>query len=529
MRVTTPCPNPDCKVPGGMADGTHKCPDCRKHIHIPCGTETDSIAFILCLPCEAKREKKSQQARQSRKRKAYNSTPRKQNDTQQEQESRKRKAQPSTNDESTPPRRKRRVKRVLPPASTEYNTTSMKTCLRVPDDILRYHDILARFMAFRDKKVYESPHPFPDEELLQKKPKELGKWMALLTYGKTNPIPGDQPMEGRSSSIEYYKKAISFFMPNKLAYWNNQANWGNPTKSTAVNEVVGAVKTKEAHGLGKKTQARRDFQKEEFDQVTDIGCNSKHPDVGYGIVALFLFAFIMIGRLDDCCKLRSNKIRATPRFPEFSLQSILEWSKNIWDERACPYQIIFGAADPDYCFLLAAGVHLETSIYLHGGNQKFVFNFGRKTPKAANGYVAKKLQAILNLEDFQRVMEGLLGTHSTHKFTTTLARSKDGLAPETNFWARWKSEEKKGAQGKYWSVDLPWPDAKTAGLLCVGGPIKYKFKSGTGITTDWILENVVPNIAKYYSCQLAEVLGTAMLWAMWDDNTLKHIPPPIIE
>ena len=43
-------------------------------------------------------------------------------------------------------------------------------------------------------------------------------------------------------------------------------------------------------------------------------------------------------------------------------------------------------------------------------------------------------------------------------------------------------------------------------------------RQGSGITDDWILQNVVPNIARKFPRQVAIVLGKALLWAMYDDG-----------
>ena len=43
-------------------------------------------------------------------------------------------------------------------------------------------------------------------------------------------------------------------------------------------------------------------------------------------------------------------------------------------------------------------------------------------------------------------------------------------------------------------------------------------RQGSGITDDWIIQNVVPNIARKFPRQVAIVLGKALLWAMYDDG-----------
>eukprot|EP00957_Ditylum_brightwellii_P099421 7573274-Ditylum_brightwellii.AAC.1 len=57
-------------------------------------------------------------------------------------------------------------------------------------------------------------------ELLWLKPCDIYHWMCPKVYGNDNPSPEDNPTLGQSSFLEYYKKAISFFMPCRLEVWN---------------------------------------------------------------------------------------------------------------------------------------------------------------------------------------------------------------------------------------------------------------------------------------------------------------------
>ena len=68
--------------------------------------------------------------------------------------------------------------------------------------------------------------------------------MAHEVYGKPDPDESDRPTEGRSASIEFSKKNISYFMPNKLMKWDMATNTGNPTKSVVVNQLIKQVKNK---------------------------------------------------------------------------------------------------------------------------------------------------------------------------------------------------------------------------------------------------------------------------------------------
>ena len=304
-----PCANPNCEY-GGVATSVHKCPDCNQNIHAPCGPhECEDQHHVLCPLCSDKRPPRDVWCESCKVHGKDDKQPsvlcndckqQRPNRRRGQEEEGKQDDETKEQDESAPPPKKkqrRRKKRELPPPSNEHNDTSMQRRLSEPDSIMTYHDELAEFMGYRDGKEYTSPHPFPNSELMKITPQEVARWFAMKAYGKPNPTPEDHPTVGRSSSLEFYKKAISYFMPNRLMGWNYQVGWGNPTRSNDVNQLIAAVKKKEASGLGKESQARRDFDKEEFDQVMLHLASQSDIDLKLGIPCLFKFAYHLIARL----------------------------------------------------------------------------------------------------------------------------------------------------------------------------------------------------------------------------------------
>jgi hypothetical protein len=92
---------------------------------------------------------------------------------------------------------------------------------------------------------YAKDYDFSQQELAAITPTELVWWMCHKVYGKEEPDEDDNPIEGRSNSLLYWKKAISFFMPNHQQTWDALTNSGNPTKSLYINELIKMVKKKE--------------------------------------------------------------------------------------------------------------------------------------------------------------------------------------------------------------------------------------------------------------------------------------------
>jgi hypothetical protein len=64
----------------------------------------------------------------------------------------------------------------------------------------------------------------------------------------------------------------------------------------------------------------------------------------------------------------------------------------------------------------------------------------------------------------------------------------------------------------YADVELPFPDAKLAGLLCPGGPIRYAIIPRSGVTREFNTGRVVPKIKAKFGLDVACVLGSAILW-----------------
>jgi hypothetical protein len=86
------------------------------------------------------------------------------------------------------------------------------------------------------------------------------------------------------------------------------------------------------------------------------------------------------------------------------------------------------------------------------------------------------------------------------------------LVTEKDIRGRWKSSTR--VSDVYDNVELPFPDAKLAGLLCPGGPIRYAIMPGSGVTQAFTVDQVVPQIKAKFGSDAAYVLGGAVLWAL---------------
>ena len=96
-------------------------------------------------------------------------------------------------------------------------------------------------------------------------------------YGMPDPTPEDNPTHGRASSLMYNKKAISYFMPNKLTTWNAISREGNPTRSIDMNELIKALMKKEVWKQGTPSNADRPLEEQEFNQLISTLVSLERP------------------------------------------------------------------------------------------------------------------------------------------------------------------------------------------------------------------------------------------------------------
>jgi hypothetical protein len=86
---------------------------------------------------------------------------------------------------------------------------------------------------------YTKAQAYRKSELNAVTPNDVLRWMNNKVFGMPDPPPLDaNPVSARSSSLQFYKKSISYFMPNRLAVWSYTRNEGNPARSTEINDSI---------------------------------------------------------------------------------------------------------------------------------------------------------------------------------------------------------------------------------------------------------------------------------------------------
>ena len=132
---------------------------------------------------------------------------------------------------------------------------STKTSCQEPDDELvssmapplqgvakGYKPLLDAVMSFVHGVNYGRDRKYTKVELRALTPNDVVRWMNLKTFGIPDPPIDSNPMFARSNTLAFWKKAISFFMPDRLVSWVSGCNEGNPTRSIDVNNLIRRVK-----------------------------------------------------------------------------------------------------------------------------------------------------------------------------------------------------------------------------------------------------------------------------------------------
>jgi hypothetical protein len=386
-----------------------------------------------------------------------------------------------------------------------------------------YSKHLVALMNFLHPEAgYTNDTVFPLDLLAHITSSDIARWLKLRAYGDPDPDPNAHPLAGRANSIKFYKKALSYYMVNKLTAWNEVTSCGNPTKSARVNQLIREIKRAEVRRLGKKTLARRALEPSEFEFTIATLARKGEADIkaAYMVTAAAKFQFHMMARLDDTCRFEERDLKPHPMFP-FALLARMCWSKNVYEERDAPDQIVLGCMDHNYCVLLALSIYLETWIGKGIGNgNRFLFGVS-DNPERTKSLVYNTLKKVWDSPEFVPQAEGLLGTHSFRKYPCTYARRNGCSKDDVDTRGRWRHLR---VSDIYTEINLPYPDAKVAAILCIGGPCKYVLRNGSGISDQWLSENVVPCMLDRIQRNVSLVLALPLLWACFDPRMESFVP-----
>ena len=393
-----------------------------------------------------------------------------------------------------------------------------------------YQGYMVQFMSFLHFTQYDSESTFTMELLAEIAPPDIARWMCLKCFGMEAPGPEDRPKHLRGSTLEVYKKALSWYMPNRIATWDAIHQSGNPTKSDEVNDLIKFVKQMEVRKQGKPPCTKRALTHEEFTAILLFFRQKNDFQYQHRYHSMILYQYYLIARCDDVAhfSIRDLHGHTDVRFAQFTLQSKVAWSKNVYEERDCPDQIFFGSFDTNYCLFISLSLYLEIWLGDHKANNNKYFLFGddnehdnRAVERIKTNYSATLRKYFV---DFVRLSREL-GTHSIRKYAASWARALGCLSDEIDGRGRWRKGSRRIVD-RYINLEQQYLDAKVAVTLCVGGAIKYCLVEGCGVTKPWLEENVVPGIAEYFGGDsIVFVLALPLLWICLNDNLAAERVP----
>jgi len=406
-----------------------------------------------------------------------------------------------------------------------------------------YRPVLLRAMGYIDGVEYPKGTVIDRQSLIDLTPTKLMRWFNKEVYGKEDPEEDTKPLV-RSTSVEFWKKAISCFMVNRIMAWNEISNVGNPTRCTELNDLIKEIKKAEVRKLGVSSKARRSLVNAEYCDTMSklkkykrtVDGQPTNPIWNYGCVASLNFQFHLIARIDDTMNVKMENVRQSGNF-SYLLQTRLNWSKNVREERDAPWQLMLPSMNSIYCVYISLALWLEVFISKcpHAILTPYLFGFSQDCREEHGANLSKGIiQNILGGTIFKETNElvgtgvgshGPIGTHSVRKFASTHSRKCGGTKDDRDIRGRWKGKARVG--DRYDDVELPWPDVKVASMLCIGGPCKYIVREESGVTDDFILRHVMPSAKGRLADSVCIILGKALLFFIFEDKT-NHAPDDIV-
>jgi hypothetical protein len=364
-----------------------------------------------------------------------------------------------------------------------------------------YPHCLNSLISFLDKRKYNEATAFSQERLAAVTNINIYRYLANKAYGTPEPGRDNLPHKCRSSTIKYHKKAISQYMPRWNMVWDDVQKEGNPTKSQAVLGLIKEIERHEVRGTGVASAACRPVEWDEYIMLL-LAVRllfSQREKSMYMILAVMMLQWHFIGQINDIMCLATTTIQQNLRHP-FCLQLKMCKSKNIRSEQDMPTQFFFASMDPLVCHVLNLAVYVEM-FGTQGSGQKI---FDWKSTRSFFEYL-EKLFASPHFKaaraGFKAARAGKLGTHSLRKGLSTYA-SQFGLSRDwISLRGCWRATKKQ--VDIYIDVDLPYPDAKVASILCgPWGPCKYAVRDGVDLTDDFLC-SIAPQRVEAFGREVA--------------------------
>ena len=573
MATYACCCAPRCTINGGKCDTQHQCFFCEKYMHSICGhpypeAEDRGIRWVqYCFDCGEKQQRKKQPNQDEDEEDSDSEDDTPLNDLALPPEQRRKKRKEATEPAPPPAKRakprpaKKQTRKSKPnPKSNPKSKPAVRleapkyTELPGTDDTNWVYPVrpgyqapMVEFMNYVQGATFTKAKIFTKTELLRLKPKHVSAFLNFKAYGMAKPSTASRPKFARASHIKNLKVKISHFMPSAQPWVNlpDGSGYGNPTKHKLVNLLVKKIEEFEAKGEGASAKDVRDMTLPEFEKELELLRRHKDPVINKRNPLMSIYQFHFINRADDVCNFYVDDPKGNDMH-DFAVSQRVRWSKNVKDGRQCPDQLLLASMDHKGCIFIALAMWLEHFLALHP-EATFMMTDATLKPDATKEERSAFTQAIsktyrnrlqtvvYSQEEFRSIYQGNdkrdIGLHSKRKLPSTLAKRRGAPKEHVQVRGRWVTSGNKGenrvVSAVYISPEDQYADASVASKLCLGGPIKYKVKPELAghITTEWLAEHVVPNIAKRYNDNgLIKNLGLALLWAVLDGDNVGDLP-----
>jgi len=196
-------------------------------------------------------------------------------------------------------------------------------------------------------------------------------------------------------------------------------------------------------------------------------------------------------------------------------------------------QIKLGAHDSSMCAMLHFGAHLEEHLRrCPGAKHLFTEDMDDGAPERLKSNHRNNMDRhVFKKDGFMAVAlesdthQGL-GARSFRKGAAEEARKARALPDKIEIRGWWKPQGKR-VVFRHIDVTQVHIDAKICGMLCPGGPIKCKLKTGLAnlVTDDWLFTNCVPHIRLRFpnDRRLCRILGLSTLHAHCDPTQREQL------
>ena len=163
-----------------------------------------------------------------------------------------------------------------------------------------YHNYFIQFMSYYHAVEYDKKTTtFTMEELGELTPNDICRWMCYKCFNNPDPKDENLPCLCRSTTLEVYKKALSWYMPNNMASWNYLNNSGNPTKCKEIRNLIKYVKQLEVRKKGKESCTKRALTEAEFRAILLFFRAKPDFQYRYRYYSMILYQYYLIARCDD--------------------------------------------------------------------------------------------------------------------------------------------------------------------------------------------------------------------------------------